>query len=104
MKLVQAIREKNKKAVQDIVKKAVKSYNATEPEAIEVNTVYGDMDIRMLDKKSKWQIARNILADIMMATKSIPSKADRKVEIAKLISTSQLRIIFNDFESDNDFL
>ena len=62
MKLIEAVRSKNKKAVQAIVAKAAKVYNSTEPESERTNTVYGDMDIRMLDKKSKWQIANAILA------------------------------------------
>ncbi len=104
MKLVKAIRTKNKEAVQAIVKSAVKVYNSEVPKAQRVNTVYGDMDVRSLDKKSKWQIATSELAGIMRAVETIPSKADNKVETAKIIATSQLRILFEDFESDNDFL
>ncbi len=104
MKLVKAVRTKNKKAVQDIVAKAVKVYNSEVPEAKRANTVFGDMDVRSLDGKSKWQIATSELAGIMRAVEYIPSEADNKVETAKIIATSQLRILFEDFESDNDFL
>ena len=104
MKLIEAVRTKNKKAVQSIVNKAVKTYNSTAPEPIDVNTVFGDMDIRMLDKKSKWQVATSELANIMRAVKCIPKKADRKVETAKIIAESQLRILFTDVDSGNDFL
>ena len=104
MKLIKAVRQRNKKAVQDIIAKAVKIYGSSEPEAQQANTVYGDMDVRMLDKKSKWQIADVTLASIMRATQCISDKEDRKVETAKLISTSQLRILFNDIDSGNDFL
>ena len=104
MKLIEAVRNKDKKAVQTIVAKAVKTYNATEPEPQDVNTVYGDMDIRMLDKKSKWQVATSELVNIRREVKCIPSDADVKVETAKLIATSQLRILFDEAESDNDFL
>ncbi len=104
MKLIEAVRTKNKKAVQSNVAKAVKTYNATVPEPIDVNTVFGDMDIRMLDKKSKWRVATSELLNIRRATKCIPSSADRKVETAKIIAESQLRILFDEPEEDNDFL
>ena len=104
MKLIKAVRQRNKKAVQDIIAKAVKVYDSAEPVAHQANTVYGDMDVRMLDKKSKWQIADATLASIMRDTQCISDKADRKVETAKLIATSQLRILFNDIDSGNDFL
>ena len=104
MKLVKAVRTKNKKAVQAIVNRAVAIYNAEEPEALRANTVFGDMDVRSLDTKSKWQIATSELASIMQQVECISSDEDNKVETAKIIATSQLRILFEDFESDNDFL
>ncbi len=104
MKLVEAVRSKNKKAVQDIVNKAVKIYNAETPEAGRADTVYGSMDVRSLDKKSKWSIATSTLATIMRQVECIPKDADNKVETAKIIATSQLRVLFEDFESGNDFL
>ena len=104
MKLIEAVRSKNKKAVQSIVGKAAKVYNSAEPTAERANTVYGDMDVRMLDKKSKWQIANATLASILRQVECIPSKADTKVETAKIIATSQLRVLFNKPVTENDFL
>ncbi len=104
MKLIEAVRSKNKKAVQAIVAKATKTYNSAEPAAERANTVYGDMDIRMLDKKSKWQIANATLATAMRQVECIPEDADSKVETAKIIATSQLRVLFNDPVIENDFL
>ena len=104
MKLVEAVRTKNKKAVQDIVAKAVKVYDAEMPDAGRAETVYGDMDVRSLDKKSKWTIANSTLASIMRQVECIPSDDDNKVETAKIIATSQLRVLFEDFESGNTFL
>ncbi len=104
MKLIEAVRRKDKDAVLKIVNKAVKVYQAAEPEAKTTNTVYGDLDVRMLDKKSKWQIANAELVRIMNAVKCIPDGADKKVETAKIIATSQLRVLFNDIDSGNDFL
>ncbi len=104
MKLIQAIRTKNKKAVKEIVTKAVKVYSSSEPVATTADTVYGEMDIRMLDKKSKWQIADATLASIMRKVQEIDTKQDIKVETAKIIATSQLRILFDNINSTNDFL
>jgi hypothetical protein len=104
MKLIEAVRKKDKAAVKKIVDKAVKVYQAAEPEPQIVDTVYGDLDVRMLDKKSKWQVANTALVDIMNAVKCIPEGADRKVETAKIIATSQLRILFDDIDSGNEFL
>ncbi len=104
MKLMKAISTKNKNEVKNIVAKAVKIYNGTEPVAREVNTAFGDMDIRMLDNKSKWHIARSELAQISRAVKCIPESADNRVETAKIIANSQLRILFDSFDSDNEFI
>jgi len=104
MKLIKAVRSRNKKAVQEIVAKAVKVYNSKEPKADRENTVYGDMDVRMLDKESKWQTADATLASIMRQTESVPKGQDNKVEVAKIIATSQLRILFDDIDSGSDFL
>jgi predicted Zn-dependent protease len=104
MKLIEAVRKKDKAAIQKIVNKAVKVYQASEPEPETANTVFGELDVRMLDKKSKWQIANATLVNIMNAVKCIPEGADRKVETAKIIATSQLRILFDDIDSGNEFL
>ena len=104
MKLIEAVRNKNKKAVLAIVAKAVKTYTSTEPAPIEVNTVYGEMDIRMLDRKSKWQMATSELVKIRQLTKCIGKDADKKVETAKIIAESQLRILFDEPEDDGYFL
>ncbi len=103
-KLIEAVRKKDKQAVQAIVAKAVKVYKSVAPEAEEVLTVYGDLDPRMLDKKSKWQVANASLVQIMRDVKAISKTDDRKVETARIIANSQLRILFDDIDSGNEFL
>lgn len=104
MKLIEAVRAKDEKAVKDIVAKAVKVYDASKPKAGTECTVYGNIDVRMLDLESKWEVATAQLVEIMQAVKAIPKGADSKVETAKVIATSQLRILFDDIDSGNDFL
>ena len=104
MKLIKAVRKRDAEAVQAIVAKAVKVYGGKAPKAERENTVYGEMDVRLLDKKSKWQVADAVLAGIFRAVEVIPKDADNKVETAKITATSQLRILFTDVDSGNDFL
>lgn len=106
MNLVQAIKEKNKDAVNGVIERALAKYNAKCPEEPTVETAYGETKISMLlDDDSKWEVATAATMDIVRRSDNIADDLDKELEIAKMISTNAvLRNIFTEAKSTGDLL
>ena len=104
MSLSKAIKKQDFKKLTEAVEAAVAVYGAgmptTEPK---VETAYGQVPVSMLiDEDSKWATVTAEYVAITDAVTAIPKKADRKIEIAKLIANNAvLRCIVSESSASN---
>lgn len=100
----QAIKAKNLGLLKEAVDANVTIYGAEMPEEPSVETIHGDMKVSLLfDKKSIWLTVIGAYTEILQAVESIPKKADRKVEIAKLVANNGvLRHLTSDVSSKDE--
>lgn len=106
MSLSKAIQTKDKTLLKQVVADARAIYKAKKPKEPQVETCNGPMDISMavsIDKKAFWVLAVQAYTEIVNTP--ISKKADKQVEIAKLIATNAiLRSITKDPKDNGGLL
>jgi len=89
MKFSEAIQTKDINGLKGVMERASALYNTSAKEEPIIETVYGSLPFSaVLDIDTRWQLVAVAYAEIMTAAGYIDETADRKVEVAKLISNN----------------
>ena len=108
MSLSNAIKNRDSKELKETVEAAINLYCQKLPDEARamVNTIHGDMPISMIfDEDTKWNVITSEYVAICNKVKSLNPDCDKKIETAKLISSSAiLRHAVEDSKTSSDDL
>ena len=90
MTLSNAIKGKDLEGLKTAMANAMGIYKAGEPTDYTIDTVYGEISLAsgLLDEATLWELAMGELVGILTKASSIPDNADKRVEVAKLITSN----------------